>query len=297
MPKEPKFHGALPALITPMDKDGNIDVKAFQELCNWQINSGVHGLVPVGTTGESPTLSHEEHIKVISLCAEVTDHRLPIIAGTGSNNTEEAIFLSKAAQKLDVDALLVVTPYYNKPSQEGLFHHFSAIANAVDIPIIIYNIPSRSIVNIEVDTFYKLKEHNHNIIGVKDATADLSFPLELKLALGDDFILLSGEDPTAAAFLAQGGHGIISVSCNISPELHSEMQNAWVAKDMSKFKKIRDKLLPISKACFIEPSPAPTKYALSLMNKCQNQLRLPMLPVSQNTQKIIQQCLKNLNII
>jgi 4-hydroxy-tetrahydrodipicolinate synthase len=293
----PRFHGVMPAIATPMLPDKTIDNDAFQKLCEWQIQSGVHGIVPVGTTGESPTLSHNEHLHIIELCVKTVQGRVPVIAGTGSNNTEEAVFLSQEAQKKNADALLIVTPYYNKPSQNGLFAHYDAIANAVEIPIFIYNIPSRSVVNMEIDTFARLHEKHPHIKGVKDATKDLTLPTLMRAKLGHDFILLSGEDGSIPAFLAQGGHGLISVSCNIAPKLHAQLQNAWLEKDINTLAHIRDTLMPLHEACFIEPSPAPIKYALSLMNKCHNVCRSPIIPLSPQAETHLKECLTQLQIL
>lgn len=272
------FKGSMVALITPF-KNGEVDEDAFQSFVNWQIEEGTHALVPVGTTGESPTLSHDEHKRVVELCIEVANGRVPVIAGAGSNSTEEAIELTKHAKSAGADGALVVTPYYNKPNQAGLTLHYEAIANAVDLPIIIYNIPGRSVIDMTVETMAKLAKHP-NIVGVKDATADLARPLETRLAAGADFCQLSGEDATVAGFLAQGGVGCISVSANVAPKLCSELHVAWQEKDYDTFETIRDRLMPLHDAMFCEPSPAPAKYGASLLGKCADTVRLPIAPLS-----------------
>ena len=274
------FKGSITALITPF-RDGSVDEKAFQELVAWQIAEGTHAVVPCGTTGESPTLSHDEHKRVVELCVEVAKGKIPVIAGTGSNCTDEAIALTRHAKEAGADAALVVAPYYNKPSQEGLFRHFEAIAKAVDIPIVVYNIPARSVINISVETFVRLAKIP-NIVGVKDATADLTRPLQMRVALGDSFCQLSGEDATATAFNAQGGVGCISVTSNIAPKLCADMQNAWEAGDLATCFAIRDKLMPLHDALFCETSPAPVKFGASLLGKCTDQVRLPLVEASDN---------------
>ncbi|WP_115935472.1 4-hydroxy-tetrahydrodipicolinate synthase [Aestuariispira insulae] len=275
------FNGSLTALITPMKADGAVDEKAFQDFVKWQIDEGTHGLIPVGTTGESPTLSHDEHERVIDLCLEVAKPRnIPVIAGTGSNNTAEAISLTRHAAEVGADAALVVTPYYNKPSQEGLYQHYKAIAEATDIPIIIYNIPGRSVIDMSVATMARLAKDFSNIVGVKDATADLSRPLATRLAIGEDFCQLSGEDATIAGFLAQGGHGCISVSSNVAPGLCSRLHVAWQNKDWDEFARLRDQLMPIHEAMFCESSPGPVKYAASLLGKANANGRLPVVEIT-----------------
>ena len=273
------FKGSITALITPF-RDGSVDEKAFQELVAWQITEGTHAVVPCGTTGESPTLSHDEHKRVVELCIDVAKGKIPVIAGTGSNSTAEAIALTAHAKQAGADAALVVAPYYNKPSQEGLFRHFEAIAKAVDIPIIVYNIPGRSVVNISVETFVRLAKIP-NIVGVKDATADLTRPLQMRVALGEGFCQLSGEDGTATAFNAQGGVGCISVTSNIAPKLCADMQNAWADGDLATCFAIRDKLMPLHDALFCETSPAPVKYGASLLGKGTDQVRLPLVEATE----------------
>jgi 4-hydroxy-tetrahydrodipicolinate synthase len=269
------FKGSITALITPF-RNGSVDEKAYQDFVAWQIAEGSHGVVPCGTTGESPTLSHEEHKRVVELCLDVAKGKVPVIAGTGSNSTDEAIALTRHAKQAGADAALVVAPYYNKPTQEGLFRHYEAIAKAVDLPIIVYNIPGRSVVNISVDTFARLAKIPQ-IVGVKDATADLARPLQMRVALGETFCQLSGEDATATAFLAQGGVGCISVTSNVAPKLCAQMHEAWQKGDLATCFAIRDRLMPLHDAMFCETSPAPVKYAASLLGKAESTVRLPMV--------------------
>ena len=291
----PRFHGSCVALITPF-KNGKLDEAAFQKLCAWQIEQGTNALVPCGTTGESPTLSHAEHNRVTELCIEVARGKVPVIAGTGSNSTAEAIALTQHAAKAGADAVLSVAPYYNKPTQEGLYQHFKAIHDAAEIPIIVYNIPPRSVVDISVDTFARLAKLPR-IVGVKDATMDLARPLRMRLALGPDFIQLSGEDATAVPLLAQGGHGCISVTANVAPKLLAEMHGAWRAGDFPSVQKINDRLLPVHDAMFVETSPAPVKYAASLLGLCAPDLRLPMVPPSDAAKTRIRQALEKAGLL
>lgn len=291
------FRGSITALITPMHEDGRVDEKSFMDFVDWQIKEGTDGLVPVGTTGESPTLSHDEHHRVIDMCIEVSAGRAKVIAGTGSNNTREAISLTEHAAKAGADAALVVTPYYNKPSQEGLYRHYRAIAEAVDIPIIIYNIPGRSVVDMSVDTMARLARDCKNIVGVKDATADLTRPLKTRLAIGPDFSQLSGEDATIAAFLAQGGHGCISVSSNVAPSLCSRLHKAWAQRDFDTFAEIRDRLMPIHDAMFCESSPGPVKYAAQLLGKCDQTVRLPVCEISAEGRKKVEAAMQSAGLI
>ena len=276
------FKGSLVALITPMREDGSIDEKAYAEFVDWQIREGTDGLVPVGTTGESPTLSHDEHKRVVEITIEVAKGRVPVIAGAGSNSTEEAIDLTRHARKAGADAALIVTPYYNKPTQEGMYLHFTAIADAVDLPIIIYNIPPRSVIDMSVETMARLARHR-NIIGVKDATANLARPLQTRRACGPEFCQLSGEDHTALAFNAAGGVGCISVTANVAPRLCAEMQGAWRAGRLSEAMAIQDRLLVLHDALFSETSPGPVKYAASLLGKTANKCRLPLAPPAEAT--------------
>lgn len=280
------FKGSIVALVTPF-RNGAVDETALKELVEWHIAEGTHGIVPVGTTGESPTLSHDEHHKVVEMVIEAAAKRIPIIAGAGSNSTREAISLSEHAKAAGADAVLVVTPYYNKPTQEGLYAHYSAIADAVELPLIIYNIPGRSVVDMTVDTMARLAKHP-NICGVKDATADLARPLATGTAIGwDDFCQLSGEDATALAFYAGGGHGCISVTANVTPRLCAQMYDAWESGDLATAVAINKRLYPLNKALFIESSPAPTKFALSVLGKAANELRLPLVTVKDSTQSAV----------
>lgn len=268
------FKGSFVALITPF-RDGKVDEKAFQAFVDWQIKQGTHGLVPCGTTGESPTLSHDEHMRVVELCIEAAGGRVPVVAGTGSNSTEEAISLTRHAKRAGADAALIVTPYYNKPTQEGLYRHYETIADAVDLPILIYNIPGRCVVDMSVDTMARLAKHP-NIVGVKDATNDLVRPLKTRLAIGPSFCMLSGEDATVTAFLAQGGHGCISVTANVAPKLCAQLHEAWQREELKAVWSLRDTLMPLHDALFCETSPAPVKYAASLLGKSSAEVRLPL---------------------
>ena len=276
------FKGSLVALITPMRADGSIDEKAYADFVDWQIKEGTGGVVPVGTTGESPTLTHDEHKRVTDIAVEVAAGRVPVIAGTGSNSTAEAIALTRHAKQAGADAALIVTPYYNKPTQEGMYLHFSAIADAVDLPIIIYNIPPRSVIDMSVETMGRLARHR-NIVGVKDATANLARPLHTRRACGPEFCQLSGEDHTALAFLAAGGHGCISVTANVAPRLCAEMHAAWADGRMAEAMAIQDRMVPLHDALFCETSPGPVKYAASLLGKTANHCRLPLAPPAEVT--------------
>ena len=289
MSKRAKFHGSMPALVTPF-KDGKFDETAFRALVDWQISSGSHGLVPVGTTGESPTLSHEEHRRVVSVCIDEARGRVPVIAGAGSNNTAEAIELARHAEKAGADAVLVVTPYYNKPTQEGLFQHFKAVNAAVGVPIIIYNIPPRSVVDMSVDTMKRLYELK-NIVGVKDATGDVGRVSKQRQAMGPDFIQLSGEDMTALAAMAAGGHGCISVCANVAPSPCAELMEAVFKGDWAGALHLQDKLTPLHHAIFVEPGVSGAKYALSLLGRLANETRLPILPVGEATETVIRRAM------
>ncbi|HSE77754.1 MAG TPA: 4-hydroxy-tetrahydrodipicolinate synthase [Alphaproteobacteria bacterium] len=290
------FKGSFVALISPF-KDGAVDAKGFQKFVDWQIKQGTHGLVPCGTTGESPTLSHDEHRRVVELCVEVARGRVPVVAGAGSNSTAEAIALTKHAKKAGADAALIVTPYYNKPTQEGLYRHYKAIADAVDIPIIIYNIPPRCVIDMSVETMGRLAKDCSNIIGVKDATNDLTRPLKTKLTIGPKFCQLSGEDATATAYLAQGGHGCISVTANVAPRICAQMHQAWQAGDLRTMAKLRDRLMPLHEALFLETSPAPVKFAASLLGKCEADVRLPLAPVSEPVRARVAAAMKNAGLL
>jgi 4-hydroxy-tetrahydrodipicolinate synthase len=273
-----KFYGSITALVTPF-RHGGVDELAFQDFVAWQIAEGTNGLVPVGTTGESPTLSHEEHKRVIELCVEVAKGKVPVIAGTGSNSTQEAIALTRHAKAVGADAALIVAPYYNKPTQEGIFQHFQAICQAVELPIFIYNIPGRSVVDISQATMERLASLPL-IIGVKDATADLARPALLRQAVGNEFCQLSGEDATVMGFLAQGGHGCISVVSNVAPQLCAALHAAWRKGDVATASALRDRLVTISQVLFCETNPSPAKYALSLMGKMSAEVRLPLVPLT-----------------
>ena len=274
------FRGSITALVTPM-RDGRFDEEAFRGFVDWQISEGTHGLVPVGTTGESPTLSHAEHKRVVEVCIEVAGGRVPVIAGAGSNNTLEAIELARFAEKAGADGLLVVTPYYNKPSQEGLYQHYKAINDAVGIPIIIYNIPPRSVIDMSVETMARLFELK-NIAGVKDATTKIDRISMQRQAMGPEFNQLSGEDGTALAVMAHGGHGCISVTSNVGPKVQAEFQEACMAGDFAKALQYQDRMMPLHKALFLEPNPAGAKYALSLLGRMSEELRLPLVTVTED---------------
>ncbi|MEO1250107.1 MAG: 4-hydroxy-tetrahydrodipicolinate synthase [Pseudomonadota bacterium] len=288
------FSGSYVALITPFN-DGGIDEDGFQRFCNWQIEQGTDGLVPVGTTGESPTLSHDEHKRIVSLCVEVSAGRVPVIAGAGSNSTETAIEFAKHAADAGADGTLVVTPYYNKPSQEGLFRHFKAVAEAADLPLIIYNIPGRSVIDMSVETMARLAVIS-NVVGVKDATADLARPLATRLAVGPEFCQLSGEDATVTAFLAQGGQGCISVTANVAPKLCSDLHKAWRTGDLDSMSDIRDMLMPLHAAMFVESSPGPAKYAASLLGHCAPTVRAPIIEISDESKAIVRAAMEHAGI-
>ena len=294
------FKGIYTALITPF-KNGKLDERAFQSLVEWQIKEGVHGLVPCGTTGESPTLSHEEHNRIIDLCIEVAKGKVPVMAGTGSNSTAEAIMTTLHAKKAGADGALVVAPYYNKPTQEGIFQHYKAIAEAAKMPIVIYNIPGRSTINITDETLARLAALP-NIVGLKDATGDLSRPYSLRAKMAAMKIkkpleMLSGEDMTAVAFNAAGGQGCISVASNIMPKRCAEVQEACLKGDYAKASKLHETLVPLNSVLFCETSPAPVKFALSLMGKCKPDLRLPLVEAGADNKKHIRQVLNNLRLL
>ena len=288
------FKGSMTAMITPF-RDGAVDWDAFDQLVEHQITSGTHGIIPCGTTGESPTLSHDEHKRIVERCVAVVKGRVPVIAGTGSNNTAEAIELTHAAKKSGADAALIVTPYYNKPTQEGLYAHYHTIAGAVDIPIIIYNIPGRSVIDMQPETMGRLAKIPH-IVGVKDATGDLSRVKQQKETCGDDFVQLSGEDAMIADYMKEGGHGIISVTSNIAPALCAEMHNAWIAGDTAKAQAINEKLMPLHEALFIESSPQPAKYAAQRLGLCSDELRLPLVKASEAARKAVDEALDHLGL-
>jgi len=289
------FRGSFTALVTPF-RNGSLDEKAFRDLVDWQIAEGTSGLVPVGTTGESPTLSHEEHNQVVQWCVDQARRRVPVIAGAGSNSTAEAIGFARHAEEAGADAVLIVTPYYNKPTQEGLYRHFKAINDAVGIPIIIYNIPVRSVIDMSVDTMARLFELK-NIAGVKDATANVVRVSQQRATLSPDFNQLSGEDATALGFMAHGGHGCISVTSNVAPRLCAEFQAACLRGDFTSALKVHDKLMPLHTALFLETNPAPVKYALSLVGKCEEAVRLPMVPVADKTRGSVRAAMVHAGLI
>jgi 4-hydroxy-tetrahydrodipicolinate synthase len=295
MAAKTKFRGSFTALVTPF-KNGSLDEAAFRSLVNWQISEGTNGLVPVGTTGESPTLSHDEHKKVVEWCIEEAKGRVPVVAGAGSNSTKEAIELAQHAEKAGANAVLVVTPYYNKPTQEGMYQHFKAINDAIGIPIIIYNIPARSVIDMSVDTMKRLFELD-NIAGVKDATANVVRVSQQRAAMGEGFNQLSGEDATALGFMAHGGHGCISVTSNVAPRLCAEFQSACLKGDYKAALKLQDKLMPLHTALFIETNPAPAKYALSLLGKCADTVRLPMVRLAEPTKAAVRQAMVHAGLI
>jgi 4-hydroxy-tetrahydrodipicolinate synthase len=281
-----QFRGSFPALITPM-KNGAVDEAAFRKFIAWQIKEGSHGLVPVGTTGESPTVSPEEHKRLVEICVSEAKGKVPVIAGTGSNNTAEAIDYTVHAKEAGADAALVVVPYYNKPTQDGMYAHYKAIAEAVDIPIFVYNVPGRTVANMSVETLARLSKDFKNIVGTKDASADLTRPSRQRLESGEKFIQLSGEDGTALGFNAHGGVGCISVTANVAPRLCAEFQEATLAGDYNKALKIQDRLMPLHHALFVETSPGPVKYAAHLLGLCEAEARLPMIPVTDSTKKAV----------
>jgi len=293
-----RIEGTYTALVTPFrDEPAQpIDWAALDALVDAQVAGGVAGLVPCGTTGESPTLSHEEHRQVVEWCVEQVKGRVPVIAGAGSNSTSEAVELARHAQECGASAVLVVTPYYNKPTQEGLYRHFKAINDAVGIPIIIYNIPPRSVIDMSVETMARLFELEH-IAGVKDATANVVRVSQQRAAMGAGFNQLSGEDASALGFMAHGGHGCISVTSNVAPRLCAEFQDACQNGEYAAALKIQDKLMPLHTALFLETSPAPVKYALSVLGKCSDTLRLPMVPVAEKTRAAVREAMVHAGLI
>ena len=295
MAAKTNFRGSFTALVTPF-KNGSVDEQAFRDLVEWQISEGTNGLVPVGTTGESPTLSHAEHKQVVEWCIDQAKKRVPVIAGAGSNSTREAVELARHAEEAGADAVLVVTPYYNKPTQEGMYQHFKAINDAIGIPIMIYNIPARSVIDMSVDTMKRLFDLK-NIAGVKDATANVVRVSQQRAAMGEGFNQLSGEDATALGFMAHGGHGCISVTSNVAPRLCAEFQGACLRGDFAAALKLQDKLMPLHQNLFIETSPAPVKYALSLLGKCDDTVRLPMVGLSDNSKAAVRGAMVHAGLI
>ena len=290
------FKGSITALLTPF-RNGAVDEAALARFVDWQIAEGTHGLVPVGTTGESPTLDFEEHKRVIDITVQAAKKRVPVIAGTGSNSTDEAIELSVYAEKAGADGVLIVTPYYNKPTQEGLYQHFKAINDAIKNPIVIYNIPARSIVDMSVATMARCFKDLKNVVGVKDATANLARPSLQRMACGDTFCQLSGEDATALGFMAHGGRGCISVASNVAPRLCAEFQNACLVGDYKKALALQDRLMPLHDVLFVETNPGPVKYAVSRLGLCTPDMRLPMVPVSDATKKAVDEVLLQLGLL
>ncbi|OUI86303.1 4-hydroxy-tetrahydrodipicolinate synthase [Acetobacter tropicalis] len=290
------FTGSITALITPMNRDGSLDFTSFENLVNWQIEEGTSALCAMGTTGESPTLSHAEHHAVVERTIKVSGGRVPVIAGAGSNSTSEAVDLAKHAEQAGASAALVVTPYYNKPTQEGLYRHFMAIADAISIPVVLYNIPGRSVVDISVETMARLAKHA-NIIGVKDATANLLRPLQVRRAVTKRFNQLSGEDGTAVAFLGAGGDGCISVTSNIAPSLCASIQKAWQEGRAGDAIAAQDKLLPLHDALFCESNPGPVKYAASLLGLAGETTRLPLAPLSEASRQMVRAALVDVGLL
>jgi len=295
MPHRSPFRGSYTALVTPF-RDGAVDEKAFRDLVNWQIEEGSHGLVPVGTTGETPTLSHDEHRAVIRMCVEEARGRVPVIAGAGSNSTAEAVELARFAEKAGADAVLTVTPYYNKPTQEGVFQHFKAVDAAIGIPIVVYNIPGRSVVDISVETMTRLFELR-NVTSVKDATGNLARVSQQRQAMGVEFNQLSGEDMTALAFNAAGGEGCISVVANIAPRLCAELQTATLQGDYARALEIQDRLVPLQAAVFMEPGVAGAKAGLAALGRMSEEVRLPLLPVTEPIRAIILDAMRHAGVL
>jgi 4-hydroxy-tetrahydrodipicolinate synthase len=295
MTAKTSFRGSFTALVTPF-KNGSVDEKTFRDLVDWQISEGTNGLVPVGTTGESPTLSHDEHKQGVSWCVEQARGRVPVVAGAGSNATAEAIDFSRHAEQAGADAVLIVTPYYNKPTQEGLYQHYKAINDAIGIPIIIYNIPARSVIDMAVDTMKRLFELK-NIAGVKDATANVVRVSQQRAAMGPDFNQLSGEDASALGFMAHGGHGCISVTSNVAPRLCAEFQSACLKGDYAAALRLQDTLLPLHTNLFCETNPSPAKYALSLLGKCPEAVRLPLVTLSDKSKQLVREAMVHAGLI
>jgi 4-hydroxy-tetrahydrodipicolinate synthase len=292
--RQPRFHGVLPALITPF-RDGEVDDEAFISLIERQIAGGVHGLVPAGTTGESATLSHDEHRRVVELCVKTTAGRVPVIAGAGSNSTAEAIELTRHAKAVGADAVLMVTGYYNRPNQEGIYRHYAAVDAAVDMPVLVYNVPGRAVVDISNDTLERLAKLR-NIVGIKDATADVSRVGFQRLTCGDDWVMLSGDDPTALGYIAHGGHGCISVTANVAPAACATFFNACLAGDFATARTLQDRLVRLHKALFLDASPAPTKFALAHLGLCAEDTRLPIAPCAEAVKPAILEAMRTAGV-
>jgi 4-hydroxy-tetrahydrodipicolinate synthase len=290
------LRGSLTALITPF-ANGKVDEKAFASLVDWQIKQGTHGLVPVGTTGESPTVTHEEHRRIIEICVEVAANRVPVVAGAGSNATDEAVALTRFAEEIGADAILSVVPYYNRPTQEGMFQHFSAVANATKLPILLYSVPGRTAADLTVDTIVRLRDAHRNIAGVKDATASMERASLQRHRLGKDFVLLSGEDMTALGFNAHGGHGCISVTSNVAPKLCAQFQDACQAGNFQAALHLQDRLVPLHKALFLENNPGGVKYAASKLGLCRNEFRLPVVPIGRANEEAIDDALSHAGLL
>ena len=290
------LRGSITALITPF-ANGAVDEKAFSAFVDWQIREGSHGLVPVGTTGESPTVTHDEHRRLIEICVDVTAKRVPVVAGAGSNSTQEAVELARYAEQVGADAVLSVVPYYNKPNQEGLFQHFAAVARATALPIVLYSVPGRTVVDLSIDTIARLRDAFSNIIAVKDATASMERASLQRQRLGDDFIMLSGEDMTALGFNAHGGKGCISVTSNIAPALCAQFQNACQQGNYIAALELQDRLTPLHKTLFLEPNPQGVKYAASRLRLCANEFRLPLVPASKETEAAIDSALAHAGLL
>jgi 4-hydroxy-tetrahydrodipicolinate synthase len=290
-----RFRGVLPALITPF-RDGAVDEDAFVRLVERQIEGGVHGLVPAGTTGESATLSHDEHRRVVELCVTTAAGRVPVIAGAGSNSTTEAIELTRHAKAVGADAVLMVTGYYNRPSQEGLFRHYEAVSAAVDMPVVVYNVPGRTAVDVTNETLERVAKLP-NIIGVKDASGDVARVSQQKLVCGEDWLLLSGDDPTALGYMAHGGHGCISVTSNVAPGACAQFFDACLAGDYERARALQARLIRLHKALFLDASPAPTKFALAELGLCAEEARLPVAPCSDAVKPAIRAAMKEAGVL
>ncbi|MFW7266974.1 4-hydroxy-tetrahydrodipicolinate synthase [Gluconacetobacter sp. Hr-1-5] len=291
------FKGSITALITPMNDDGSLDFPALGRFLDWQVTEGSSGVVPMGTTGESPTLTHDEHARVVEYAVQVVAGRVPVIAGAGSNSTTEAVNMARHAKAAGADAVLVVAPYYNKPTQEGLYRHFMAVADATDLPLVVYNIPGRSVVDISVETMARLARHAR-IIGVKDATANLLRPIQVRRAIGHKpFNQLSGEDGTVVSFLAAGGDGCISVTANVAPRLCAELHRAWQDGRVADAMELQDRLSPLHDALFCESNPAPVKYAASLLGLAGETCRLPLAPLTDASRALVREALAAVGLL